>query len=517
MGATPEDALALARRNRPKERFTLRFVEADEGELLMLPLLMDELRPFFHTLSTPVYLVGGAVRDALLKRPLHDLDFVLPHGGIKLAFQIGDLLGVPAYILDKERDTGRVMHGAMTLDFAQFRGPTLEDDLRGRDFTINAIALPANARRRHSLIDPLGGADDLQAGILRLAAPTALVQDPVRAVRAVRMIATLPVRMDEMTQTAVSAIQNLPQQTSAERIRDAFLQLLESDRPATAVSDLQTLGLLPQILPELTACVGVTQSAPHWQDVFEHSLTTLRMSVHLEAALATETVVGGANALVREALLPFLANLQTHWSRLVNGGQNGRLLFRLAALLHDVGKPLTRSVEEDGRVRFLGHDAQGAQLVEQRLTRLRMSNEAEERVKRIIRHHMYPLYLLHSHAESPLSRRTVFRYFRKTGVEGVDIAILSLADHLATTRGEATADFKRQLALTQQLFVAYFEQHEQVVAPPPLVNGRDLIAQLALQPGPEIGRLLRLIAEAQAAGEIQTRQEALDFARRARG
>ncbi|MFQ5421637.1 MAG: hypothetical protein ACE5EY_14890, partial [Anaerolineae bacterium] len=169
VGYTAVEALHLAQRNRPKERFTLQFVEEPGGEPLALSPLLERVRPLLQGQDRPIYLVGGAVRDALLGRVSHDLDFVTPQRAIRLAFHMADSLGVPAYALDKNRDTGRVVlaNEKTTLDFARFRGDSLTADLQDRDFTINAIALPATAQTTHSLIDPCGGAADLQAKLIR--------------------------------------------------------------------------------------------------------------------------------------------------------------------------------------------------------------------------------------------------------------------------------------------------------------------------------------------------------------
>ncbi|MFW6096740.1 MAG: phosphohydrolase, partial [Chloroflexota bacterium] len=153
--------------------------------------LLARIRPLLASRDAPVYLVGGAVRDAILGRPAYDLDFVVEHEAIQLAFSVGDALRVAAYVLDRERDIGRVVLGPdVVLDFARFRGPDLEADLRARDFTINAMAVDAAnfpPRELNVVIDPTGGLDDLQAGVVRLAYPQAIEDDPLRALRAVRL------------------------------------------------------------------------------------------------------------------------------------------------------------------------------------------------------------------------------------------------------------------------------------------------------------------------------------------
>ena len=215
---------------------------------------------------------------------------------------------------------------------------------------------------------------------------------------------------------------------------------------------------------------------------------------------------------VKKILEPYAAQIQALWQEEVDGGVNGRTLLRLGALFHDVGKAQTQTIEEDGRIRFLGHEKAGADLTGQVLRRLSLSNEAIARVKKIVAGHMRPLHLANSGGK--LSRRAVYRYFRETAVSGINIALLSLADHLATYEGTGPdAQWQALLQVVSDLCHHYFERHEETVAPPPLVDGRMLMEALTLQPGPEVGRLLRLIQEAQAAGELETAVAAIEFAR----
>ncbi len=233
VGETAEAAAQMARHSRPKERFALRFVDDPAGEPLALSPLLEQLRPLLQTQSQPVYLVGGAVRDALLGRVSHDLDFVVPANAVKLAFQVADALGVPAYVLDKERDTGRVIlpEAHTSLDFARFRGSDLAADLRDRDLTINAIALPATATTTVGLIDPHNGQADLAVEVVRIIHERSLLDDPVRCLRAVRLAHSLDFALAPETETAVRAAAPRLNQTSVERIRDELLKLLETAVP----------------------------------------------------------------------------------------------------------------------------------------------------------------------------------------------------------------------------------------------------------------------------------------------
>ena len=517
VGYTAEEALQLARRNRPKERFSLQFVEEAGGEPLALSPLLDQLRPFLAQQDRPVYLVGGAVRDALLNRISHDLDFVVPHHAIQMAFKAANALNAPAYVLDQERDTGRVVLSdeGTTLDFACYRGADLEADLRDRDFTINAMALPATAVTQASLIDPCSGTADLQARLIRQTHDRAIANDPVRALRALRLAIGLEFSLTDETATAVSAAAPLLNSISIERVRDELLKLLETAVPHQALQQMADLDLLPVVLPEIAALADVAQSLPHHEPVLAHTVSVLRWLIQIESLLDGEEPDDATLKPVWTALADFRAPLLAHLARRVDGGVNGRTLLRLGALFHDVGKKETQTVADDGRIRFLGHDKTGAKLTARRLRRLTMSNQAITHVKQIVAGHMRPLLLANN--EKTPSRRAVFRYFRDTQEAGLDICLLSLADHLATYDGVGEmVQWEHLLQVVADLLRQYFERYTETVAPPPLLTGGDLMQAFNMAPGPEIGRLLRLIQEAQAAGEVATRDEALAFAQQSR-
>jgi putative nucleotidyltransferase with HDIG domain len=205
--------------------------------------------------------------------------------------------------------------------------------------------------------------------------------------------------------------------------------------------------------------------------------------------------------------------LTEHLQAPLTPDRNVRAALMLAALLHDVGKSSTRTVDADGRIRFLTHEAAGADMAEARLTELRLSGDEIKRVRTIIANHMRPRHLSKPGAVSP---RAIYRFFRDTGAAGVDIVLLSLADFLGKQGGEPPPqdDWAHHLAVCAQLLEAYFERREERVAPPALVTGHDLMRELHLPPGPRVGQLLEAVREAQAAGEVTDRAGALEYARR---
>jgi poly(A) polymerase len=209
----------------------------------------------------------------------------------------------------------------------------------------------------------------------------------------------------------------------------------------------------------------------------------------------------------------FASDVNAHLAVEVSGGRDRALLLKLAALLHDVGKPRTWSQDEDDRIHFYNHEPLGAQMAAARLEGLRFSRDEVERVRVMVGQH---LRLAHLARAEQVTRRAVYRYFRATGCAGVEVALLTLADHLATwgpNLQQRERCWARRLEVAETLIAHYFERHEETVAPPPLVTGRDLMAELGLDPGPEIGRLLEALREAQAAGEVRTRDEALALVR----
>lgn len=494
----------------------------DSGEsryvttMLTLDPFLDRLRPLLADHPQPVYLVGGAVRDALLGRASHDIDLIVATGAITLTFDLARRLGLPAYRLDDERDVGRILvpGSATTLDIARFRGDSLANDLRGRDFTINALALPVAARTAGAVIDHHDGLADLAAGRIRAVHDHAISDDPVRALRAARFVVQLGYAPTAETVAAIRAAGPLLSgRTSPERTRDEISRLLGTDAPERAVALLQTWGLLAHALPVVAALDGVAQSAPHHEDVLRHTLSVLRYLVLVERIADGAPVAAAWAAAVDELLNPFRPALRAYLDTTLDGGFVGRLLLRWSALLHDVGKPQTQTIDEAGRIRFLGHDDAGAALTTTLLNRLKFSGAAVRRVRDTVAGHMRPLYLA-KEGRSP-SRRTVYRYYRALHTAGIDVALLSLADHLATYDGPGPGEsWTALLAIVGMLLDTYFTAYTETVAPPRLLNGLEVMELLGIEPGRELGRLLAELEEAQAAGEVTTREAAVTFLRR---
>lgn len=468
-----------------------------------------------------VWPVGGVVRDALLGRPLHDWDFVVDRDALGLARAVADALDGAYFPLDAERETGRAILAtaegdSLELDFARLRGERLEDDLRGRDFTVNAMACGEGGE----IVDPTGGRADLAEGRIRATSETVFRDDPVRLLRAVRLAADLTFEIDPQTADWLRRDAALLGEPSAERVRDEFVRLLAVPRPAAALRRLDGFGLLGPVVPELEALKGVAQSPPHRYDVWEHTLATVEVLPGVVGAVTGEgrerprsdEVPASAWGDLSRVLGQFAGDVAAHLAVTESGGRDRAQLLTLAALLHDVGKPRTQSRDEAGRIHFYNHELVGARMAAARMEALRFSQAEVARVRTIVGAHLRPMHLARGER---VTRRAIYRYFRATACGGVDVALLALADHLATWGPNLREErWARRLEVAELLLEHYFERHEETVAPPPLVGGGDLMAALGLEPGPQVGRLLEAVREAQAAGEVETREQALALARR---
>ena len=480
--------------------------------------LLEQIRQHLQA-GQRAYLVGGAVRDLLLQRRVHDMDFAISGDVRRLARKTANELGGAFYIMDAARETMRVIltspnQERLFLDFSALRGMDLRDDLLARDFTINAIAIDLTAG--NEIVDPLGGARDLHDRRLRACTANSFQDDPVRVLRAIRLSLELGLQiMPETTQQARQVSGELGR-VSVERQRDELFRILEGRHPESALRLMQALGVLEIVLPELKPMQGVQQSAPHTLDVWEHTLKVLGWLEKLSGVLVGEYAENAASDLMLGLTVLRLGRyreqLAEHFQTQLIPDRSIRSLLMLAALFHNAGKPASRSIETDGRIRFLGHEKRSAELVEAFGARFALSSTEIERLSKIILGHMRVHQL--SDGRANISRRAIYHFFRDAGIAGVDICLLSLADMLATYGVMLEAElWQRELDTCRTLLEAWWEKPEEIVRPPRLVDGNEIMVHFDITAGPQVGKLLEAIREAQAMGQIADREAALDFAK----
>ena len=476
--------------------------------------LLTKVSNFLSEQGIQWYVVGGFVRDVLLGRGTADIDIVVAADGLEIAAKVAAALGGKYVLLDKVNRVGRVVLAAKgapstreqwQLDFSTLKG-NIEQDVAQRDFTIDAMAVDLGKDYTEvQLIDPFHGWDDLHRGVIRAVSDTAFESDAARLLRGVRLAAELGFSIDKKTEALIQRYSHLIASVASERVREELLRLLAIPRAEQLLPYLDKLGLITALIPEMAETKGVEQPKEHYWDVFEHSLKTV---------IAVDFLLrqGGWEYASEEvlAVAPWSAVLAQHFDLEVSSGSTRRLLLKLAALLHDIAKPQTKAIDAQGRLRFLGHGKEGATTAANILERLRFSSKEVRLVEIMVRHHLRPGQM--SHDELP-SHKAIYRYFRDTGDTGIDILFLSLADHLATRGPQLNiAHWQEHAQMVEYVLTQRF-QEERLVIPPKLVDGHDLIKSFGMSPGPKIGELLEAVREAQASGELTTKEEALAYIR----
>ena len=465
-----------------------------------------------------LYLVGGAVRDALLGRKSHDLDFVMAEDPTEIARRVARRLGVGFFVLDDSRHTARVMYrnsdGELSpIDFVQFTGETLDADLGNRDFTINAIALSVDDL--NTIIDPLGGRSDLESRLLRPCSDHALKDDPVRVLRAIRLSHQLGFfyapELPEMMQTAAVNLS----QSSAERHRDEFFKILSGAKLKESMADCYRFGVFVTLIPQLSDQENIPASEPHVLPLLDHTFQVVENLDKIIRRFSPKADIKSAKAdwlleVLFAEMQSFSDVLWHYFGAEITPGRSIHCLALLSALMHDIGKPSMMKHGQEGRLVFEGHEDVGAEIAWETARRMQLSNAETAWIQTVVRHHMALIPL--TRAQNPPDRRSVFRYFQKTGEAGIAIAFLALADKAATYMGHLTVEqWQAQLTVSKILLSAWWEEREAIIYPTPLLNGNELQRDFGLEPGAFIGQLLDELIEEQASGKILTKEDARAF------
>lgn len=444
-----------------------------------------------------IYLVGGAVRDSIMGRPIHDIDLVMSGDVRTLAKKTADEFGGDFYMLDAERNTARTLipqadGSRLVIDFALLRGEDLQQDLAARDFTANAAAL--DLRCPEQLIDPLNGAADIRSKTLRMCRPDAFQSDPLRILRGVRLALELQFRIEPATWEAMAAAVELLERVSHERQRDEIFRIFDARRAAGALRLLGRIGALEAVLPAFGPQQAEIASGSGW----EHCLVRVQELEDLFSAFGLgerrETAQNFTRGSVVVAFQDFRTQIKQHFNTEISSGRTVRQLLYLAALLKEL--PASSSgIQTAEELAGAGRSLALSGLEIQRLQKILLNLE------------QIPHFRASGKELTPLE---IYRFFRESGDAGVEICFLSLADYLAVSRSAiSAADWQNQVGLCRRLLQAWWLEQAQLVAPPVLVTGSDLIELLEMSPGPQIGEALEMVRERQVCGECSNRAQAL--------
>ena len=438
------------------------------------------------------------MRDAIMGRTVSDADIAVEKGGAAAVGRaFADMAGGALVILGKER-LARVIRGQSMVDFTPLRAPSLVEDLKARDFTVNAMAvrLPWGTGRAE-VVDPTGGMADLRARRIRACSPSSYRDDPVRMWRGIRLEAELGFRPEAATARLLKACIAKKPSLPAERLRDEFIKLLGLPNAAAALACARKTGLLGLTFPE-TRPMERVKAGRYRIDVMEHTLDGVKF---LERDLATLS-----RAFPRDAVA-----VRAHLGREAVAGRPRSSLLKLAMLLHDVGKPGTVSVREDGRVHFLEHEKTGAALAASLMRgRLKMAEAEVRMVTSVIRQHLRIGFLA---AAPRVTDRAVYRFIRDAGDELFDLVLHARADRQATRFGLRIGAAVHARMVGRILGFRRSMLARQDVRR--LLTGHDVMKELGIKPGPIVGAILRAVDEAAAIGRVRDRAGALGEARRA--
>jgi putative nucleotidyltransferase with HDIG domain len=506
----------------------------------------------------PLYLVGGFVRDLLLARPSDDVDLAVPTQPAQLiavSQQFAQTVNrvkngwrATFLTLDPENGVTRVVfqkapqavtteataEDLLYFDFAAFGTATrVEEDLARRDFTINALAIElkgflANPDQNleSMVLDVSGGLADLHNKVVRAVSEQNLIDDPLRMLRGVRLKAQLSNaqqawHLETQTLAYFTKHASLITQPAPERTREELNKLLMAADTERNLRLLDTTGILTKLIPELEEGRTCTQGSAHYYTVLDHSLATVDRTEWLTTTSANFFGLGQAS--MQEAARP--ETLIRDWPEILADleadGKAKLLILCWAALLHDIAKPRTKQTDASGKLSFYEHNRIGAEMSRAILQHLRFSNTQVEQISSMVQHHLR-IGQLGENVRPPdfssITDRAVFRFLRDTEPVQAGMLVLSLADHAAVdgprlTQPRNSQGWVRHLYLTD--FFArkcWGAEPERVIGKPRLLDGKLLMRELKLAPGPKVGYLLRQLEEAQAASEISTTAEALALA-----
>jgi poly(A) polymerase len=492
------------------------------NNFISLPFI-GSVKDISEKLQIKIYLVGGIIRDMIMneslqialfpanKKQIIDMDFVVTGDALSFGRKVGDAISGSYFPLDEGRAVSRVVikkQGVrgkgqgegeeIILDFSKMRGENIEDDLKVRDFTINSIAVNLDdlvSCEEINLIDPTDGVGDMDRKIIRTYDKRVLDNDPLRMLRAVRFESQLGFVMDNSLETFIKGNGYKLRNSSGERIREEFFNILSCNGTYRYIQRLKDLYLLKEIIPEIESMENLEQGRFHKYLLWDHSLNTLR---NLE--------------MLMENLYRIFPDRYLQIGDILSGelehGINCRGILKLAALIHDTGKVQTRITDENGEVRFINHENISADNGERLAQRLKLGSRACRIMGSIIKNHMRPLLLSR---EKKVTNRAILRFFTECRKAGVLICLLSMADIHATMGSGIFDDLSGDIeGFVKRMLEFYFEDFIKIIDSP-LISGDEIIERLGLKAGPEIGEILKNIEEWRAEGIISNKDEAINY------
>jgi putative nucleotidyltransferase with HDIG domain len=440
-----------------------------------------------------LYLVGGYLRDIILNIPTIDRDYtVCGIKGVLFASKLSEKLKTKCIILDNKHDVARVIlpDKQNYLDIAGCQGIDIHEDLSRRDFTVNAMAYLLVPEGSNEVIDPHNGQRDIKNSIIRAISEKNIVDDPLRILRSYRFALHLSGTIDETTRMAINKNSSLLKNIAAERIQAELNKIFAADNSFIYVHEMAYNGILETLIPEMTLLRKVPSNVYHHLGLYEHTLEVYRQ---------IEVLFSGMPEKTREH---FKSNATSSIQRIV--------ALKYAALLHDIAKPDTWLIDNEGKHTFLGHADQGAEKAELIARRLKLPNIIIKIIKQLTKYHLYPSQLA-PYFQKP-SKKAKSRFFKKLGNDVPEVILLAKADRIAAQGEKITEKIvKARLEMLDELLNDYYKSLEKAVELPKIIDGNDVMKILNIKPSEKVGKILNEIRELQTEGELKTSEEAINW------
>ena len=473
--------------------------------------LISQLNSFACTRGVSLYLVGGCVRDLLLKRPIDDLDFALEGDALSFARDFADILGAAFVTLEEQMPTARVVirESDFTLDFARFRGESVNEDLRLRDLTINAIGIELASLVTQPLVrlvDPCNGLSDLRSEQLRFPSEHVVLDDPLRLLRVYRFAAQLGFTIPAETVHLISQHRNLLSQVestkvsrkavASERVRDELIKILDTTHAAECLRQMDENRILSQVLPEIESMRGFQLDDCHHLELWEQSLLSLEMFEE-QSAPAT--------------LASYQCEIEDYLDTNLVSGLKRETVLKLALILLNIKKLAAKEGDSRGEVPSNKDENVGIEIALHIVKRLRLGGKAAKLMSCLLRHHSQVEEML----KTASSRSQVNRLLKAAGEDWLGVLLVSYAElrvswgHLRTPPDESPVE-----QVMKEIADRYFLEILPVMARERLITGDEIMDGLNLEPGPPIGEILEQLEALRFDGKIHTPEEALAAARR---